>query len=603
MVPTLPRRQVLLRWLALTVPLPLVAVSLYALAEWLFFVTKSSVLTTVSWRERLFILAETPWPFVPILLAVQLPASLLSLIAFPRVRGLAFAPAGAVLGFLALILMDNFTHVLFGVSSVNIDMRWRIVYAALVVIFAVTCSRWLFALDGAPQQKAGRRATVLWLLAAPSLLTFVVMEARYPSKGAIPAVESDAADALRSSRPNILFLSSDGIEARRLSAYGYRIPTSPALEKLRGETLFCENAFANSCRSYAAMVSLLTGKLPIRTGVIDPPTIVQGSARYEHLPGILRSEGYRTLQLTMMYYADAGEANLAGAFDLANYDWEGLRPSRLQSGDDAARIFRLQVFDRWRVRTLRIFAAVDADPYRAVVRDRLPVFWEDRRKVRTLLRFIEETKQPWFAHVHLLDSHQPPRGLPFDYDKAIRAADDSMAQIVEHLRRSGELDRTILVISSDHGRGWQMRERIPLLIRFPNGLHARRERRNVQMIDVAPTVLEYLGLPIPSWMDGQSLLRPEQFAPGRPILGVCGYDRHLTNAPGRSNWAAPVDHLDTVTVFLGSWRYELKVRNGTMTMAAVDQHTNPGPPALKETARTVAGQVLSAHGLAIGPSP
>lgn len=587
-----------LQWVALTLPLPLAAVSIYAFAEWLFFVTKPSMLTVVPWAERWLILAETSWPFVPLLLAIQLPATLLSLIAFPRLRELALLPSSAILAFLALVLFDNFTHVLFGFSSINVDLRLGFVYALGVVIVTVLSCRALQSAEASWRSRGAVVPLLLWFLAAPSLLMFVVMEARRPEGDALPVAGSPlgpVAGVAARPRPNILLLSSDGIEARRVSAYGYAKRTTPMLDSLSRETLFCENAFANSCTTYAAMVTLLTGKLPGHSGVIDPPSMLHGDARYEHLPGILRSQGYRTIQLTMLHYADAGQANLVGAFDLANYGWEGLRMTRLQSGTDAARSFRLQMFERWRARVLRIFAAVDADPYRAVVDPRYIEYWQDERKVSTLLRFVDETPEPWFAHVHLLDSHRPQADFHFDYDESIRASDASMAKILGHLRERGQLDRTVVVISSDHARGWHARERVPLLIRFPRGQHALRVRRNVQMTDVAPTLLDYLGLPIPPWMDGRSLLRPESPNEKRTILSVCG------SAAGMIGSGPPSPGLpQTATVFLGSWWHELTLADGSMRSGPVDQHTLRTPPTPESAARAVVADAIAVQGTGAG---
>lgn len=65
-------------------------------------------------------------------------------------------------------------------------------------------------------------------------------------------------------------------------------------------------------------------------------------------------------------------------------------------------------------------------------------------------------------------------------------------------------------------------KRIPLLIHFPGDAHIGRIRTNTQQIDIAPTVLDFMGLSIPSWMEGESLLREDlQQAEGdRPIIST-----------------------------------------------------------------------------------
>ena len=51
-----------------------------------------------------------------------------------------------------------------------------------------------------------------------------------------------------------------------------------------------------------------------------------------------------------------------------------------------------------------------------------------------------------------------------------------------------------------------MNERIPLIIHFPGGDQAGEITQNVQNLDIAPTILDYLGITQPTWMEGESLL-------------------------------------------------------------------------------------------------
>jgi arylsulfatase A-like enzyme len=104
------------------------------------------------------------------------------------------------------------------------------------------------------------------------------------------------------------------------------------------------------------------------------------------------------------------------------------------------------------------------------------------------------------------------------YDDAILDFDRNMGELVDDLAAQGLLDKSILIIGSDHGQAWDQLRRLPLMIRFPNEQYAGRIRVNVQNLDIAPTLLDYLGLDIPDWMRGQSLIAGEQEQ--RPIFGV-----------------------------------------------------------------------------------
>lgn len=584
-----PRR---LWWIALTLPLPVAVLAVYAAFEWLFFVTKPSVLTALDWPDRLTALVETPVPFIPIVLTIQAIVTLLGVIAFKHLRAVALLPSGLLLGALGLVLIDNFTHVLFGFSSTNIDVRLRYVYAVVLLLLITTATHWLYGFLSSGS--APRKALLVLLLALPSLAIFAYTEAQRPRVGGFFSF-GESRKAPSAQRPNVLFLTNDSLESRYMSVYGYAKRTTPFLETLRDETLFCENAFPNACRTYGSLVVLLTGKRPTRTHVLDPPSMVYDAARHEHLPGILRQHGYRTLQLTMKHYADAADANLVGAFDLANYDWEMLRLGRVDNATDTARVFRLQVFDRLQERLTRIFAGKDRASFAFVIGKSDPPYWSDDRRVKTLIDFMTSSAEPWFAHVHLLDTHEGITGDDTDPDAALRDADDHMRRVFEALRSSGKLDRTIVVISSDHGRDWQTRDRVPLMIRFPRGQHARRIATNVQTADIAPTTLDALGLPIPSWMDGRSLLRP--LPAERDIVALCGVAAQVTGRPeDAAKLRVPNFGTATAMIVEGSWWYEMQIASGVMRGGPVDGHTVPKPQTPPDVARAALERELSAVG-------
>jgi arylsulfatase A-like enzyme len=106
------------------------------------------------------------------------------------------------------------------------------------------------------------------------------------------------------------------------------------------------------------------------------------------------------------------------------------------------------------------------------------------------------------------------------YDGEIRYADTEVGRVLDHLAARG-LDRsTMVVITSDHGEefldhgSWEHQKtlyeevvRVPLALRAP-GVAARRERAQVSVLDVAPTLLAWAGLPVPASVVGRSLLEP-----------------------------------------------------------------------------------------------
>jgi arylsulfatase A-like enzyme len=104
------------------------------------------------------------------------------------------------------------------------------------------------------------------------------------------------------------------------------------------------------------------------------------------------------------------------------------------------------------------------------------------------------------------------------YDDSILEFDDGIGQIIDFLKSKNLYENTIIIVSSDHDQQWGSTEQIPLLIHFPDNQFSGIRIANIQQIDVAPTLLAYMGIPKPSWMQGDSFLLGE--LPDRPIFSA-----------------------------------------------------------------------------------
>ncbi len=105
--------------------------------------------------------------------------------------------------------------------------------------------------------------------------------------------------------------------------------------------------------------------------------------------------------------------------------------------------------------------------------------------------------------------------------RMLASVDDSTGALLEALEASGELDRTVFVVMSDHGYfygehglsverrlAYEEAIRIPLAVRYPAGIKEVNSRRVqvVLTIDLAPTLLELGGAPAPANLQGKSLV-------------------------------------------------------------------------------------------------
>jgi len=154
------------------------------------------------------------------------------------------------------------------------------------------------------------------------------------------------------------------------------------------------------------------------------------------------------------------------------------------------------------------------------------------------------------------------------YDDAILSSDRLFGELMNWLETNDQLENTIIVYSSDHGSAWHVDHRVPLIFIFPGGNHNGRSKKPAQLVDVAPTLLDYLEIPIPEWMEGDSLLQPEKLDDLRP---------RYTVTDSRRRKAAPFFGLDEFRVNLCHKWFELRYPRATFRSGNIINHTAPCP--------------------------
>ena len=121
---------------------------------------------------------------------------------------------------------------------------------------------------------------------------------------------------------NVILFGTDGLNAADMSVYGYDRDTTPFITNLAQSSLLSQNNFSNAGSSQGSDTATLTGKLPLTTRVLFAPDILQGTDEYQHLPGILKSAGYRTVFLGEKYYDDVNSTIFKALSILYNCDRE-----------------------------------------------------------------------------------------------------------------------------------------------------------------------------------------------------------------------------------------------------------------------------------------
>ena len=112
---------------------------------------------------------------------------------------------------------------------------------------------------------------------------------------------------------------------------------------------------------------------------------------------------------------------------------------------------------------------------------------------------------------------------------------------------------------------------MPLIIRFPGQRKGDTVRENVELLDVAPTIVDVLGLPIPKWMVGISLLRGD-LRGTRPIFSVI-----TSRGRGKVRVPGSLSTLQSYFVTDCNHQYQLSLFSGASELREVPGHTTPCP--------------------------
>lgn len=507
----------------------IVVATAWVFSEWLFFVTKPSFMSLYSAWEKVAVLSGTALIMSVALVLGSLPfialGWVLSRFTHRRlpVSALILFPAILLLALTLLLLTDNFTLTLFGwgvrnASGVEIWL-YRIITIALVIFATRFLHRLLNKRDMDSGSKAIAMAAGLIVLAGLPLVVVAVLTSP-DDVGGIAGTDRE--------RPNILILSGDGIWAKHMSLYGYERPTSPFMDSVRDEFLIAENNFANAAETGGSVVSMLSGKFPTTTRVIYPPDVLHGSDSFEHLPGLLKKLGYYNADISMRHYADPYDLNMRGGFAEANFrklrDTGGTLVALIRSypGLNATSLLTDRISERLSQRLGHVWKNKTMLDPMAVVNTPDKRFIRDDARMEEIHRFISESRQPFFLHVHMMGTHGTrfrPReriysteeSYPLDwvedgYDDAIIDFDRYVKETYTLLKDSGMLDSTIFVISSDHGFKHDPLHRVPMMLRLPGRSVVGTIGGNTQRLDLAPTLLDAMGIEAPVWMEGQSML-------------------------------------------------------------------------------------------------
>ena len=307
----------------------------------------------------------------------------------------------------------------------------------------------------------------------------------------------------RESGWDVLLVSLDTLRADHLGCYGYDRPTSPQIDRFAGRSVLFTGTVSQSPWTRPSHRALFTGIYPVSRGGLHP----------QPLAGVLRRNGYRTEALT-------GGGQLHHQFGF-HKGFEVYRT--LDWVNKAEEVTRWVKAGMGRKRFLFLHTFEIHDPYTRLH------FAEGMPSGRLESSF---SKKLWWGLKRRLTVEEKAYAEAL-YDGGIRHTDEQLGRILGALEELGFLDTSIVVLTSDHGEqfwehgtwrhGQQVYDHqilVPLILHLPPALReelgvdeGRVITQQVRLVDLYPTLLDLLGVPLPSQVHGMSL-RP--LLEGRP---------------------------------------------------------------------------------------
>ncbi len=344
------------------------------------------------------------------------------------------------------------------------------------------------------------------------------------------ASESLASAQTLGRKPNILFIISDQFRADNLGCMGRNpLGLTPNLDRLASGGALFRSAFVNQPVCAPARATMFTGQYPEHHGVWRNGIGLKTNATT--LASTLRNAGYTANYIGKWHLSTDGKADGAVPLDARG----GFRDLWEASNalEHTSHAYGGEMFDG-DGKPIRFSGTYRTD----FLTDRAVRFLKQKRTQAPFLLTVSYLET---HHQNDLDVYQPPKKYadqyrnPFippdlrplpgswpsqmgDYYGCVRGIDDAVGHLVSTLREEGLTDNTIVMFTSDHGCHFKTRNteykrsphdssiHIPLIIAGPGFNRSAIIPEFVSQIDFTPSLLESVGLTVPTQMQGKSFV-------------------------------------------------------------------------------------------------
>jgi len=409
-------------------------------------------------------------------------------------------------------LFISIAYSYFTFSSERLKLLTAIVGVLLVILTSLAVV-WLL---GVLQRRFSKAVpTMAWILALVVLICTTAPN--YLAYRSANTVDIDLPALNTEHAPNVLLVTLDTLRADHLACYGNKIVQTPTLDALAKDGFLFEAAFVQSPTTTPSHCSIMTSTYVARNGALNGCAMKVG---FPTLAEILQANGYETSAFVSATTVRSTNSGLQRGFD---YYEDSISPyTTLLRNDEYQFVLLAYLFVKMQ-------------------NSQIPGYIVTNRA----LSWLNDGRQgPFFFWLHYFDPHSPydapgpykdmydgkiDTTLPYVLERSryageVTYTDFELGRIIKALKDKGLYDEMFIIVMSDHGEAfgeihgditeyghgiylYDTTQHIPLIIKLPGRTKAgQRFKDVVQSIDLAPTVLDYLGGLFPGSFQGSSLL-------------------------------------------------------------------------------------------------
>ena len=286
---------------------------------------------------------------------------------------------------------------------------------------------------------------------------------------------------------DVILITLDTLRVDFVSAYEKGKAETPNIDRVAGEGVRFETCISQTPLTLPSHTSILSGTYPLHHQIRDNGGFLV-PASLEFVSEILQKQGSITSAFIASYVLHS-KWGINQGFDTYSDDFDLSRYERVSLGDVQKRAEE--------------------------------VLGNAKKWLKT------HKKDRFFTWIHLYDPHTPyDPPSPFKekfprrpYRGEVEYMDHQLGLFFQFLKDEGLYNKSIIIMAADHGEGlgqhdehthgffiYESTVRVPLIIRAPFRFPFKKVTQVVELIDLAPTILEALDVPIPSSYQGQSLL-------------------------------------------------------------------------------------------------